>query len=255
MPKINVYLPEDLAKAVREAGVPVSPVCQRALAEAVRKMAQAKKAVEAIRDPGFDPETSPRIGKRLLELMTPRLKASVELARRSAGFAEPVSTSQLMIGILDQGDNLAVRILEALEVDPDGLREATASASSDTEGGPAGPRSPSVVDPDGSPRESDIPVFAGLTMPARMAVASAFEAALDLGHNYIGCEHLLVGLLDPQDGAAAQVLREFGVDKPAVLRAARSAVAGASHMREVQISEVLRRLGAIERRLASLPGE
>ena len=41
MPKINVYLPDDLATAVREAGIPVSPVCQKALAEAVRLVGRA----------------------------------------------------------------------------------------------------------------------------------------------------------------------------------------------------------------------
>ena len=44
MPKINVYLPDDLATAVREAGIPVSPVCQKALAEAVRRVGRARKA-------------------------------------------------------------------------------------------------------------------------------------------------------------------------------------------------------------------
>lgn len=38
MPKINVYLPDDLAEAVKEAGVPVTAVCQRALEQAVRRV-------------------------------------------------------------------------------------------------------------------------------------------------------------------------------------------------------------------------
>jgi post-segregation antitoxin (ccd killing protein) len=38
MPKINVYLPDELAEAVKAAGVPVSAVCQRALEEAVKRM-------------------------------------------------------------------------------------------------------------------------------------------------------------------------------------------------------------------------
>ena len=38
MPKINVYLPDELAQAVKEAGVPVSAVCQRALEQAVRRV-------------------------------------------------------------------------------------------------------------------------------------------------------------------------------------------------------------------------
>ena len=38
MPKINVYLPDDLADAVRDTGVPVSAICQRALEQAVRRI-------------------------------------------------------------------------------------------------------------------------------------------------------------------------------------------------------------------------
>ena len=60
MPKINVYLPDDLANAVREAGIPVSPVCQKALAEAVRRVGRARKTVERLRDPDFDPAGVPR---------------------------------------------------------------------------------------------------------------------------------------------------------------------------------------------------
>jgi ATP-dependent Clp protease ATP-binding subunit ClpC len=47
MPKINVYLPEDLAEAVREAGVPVSAVCQRALEQAVRRVTAIRETAVA----------------------------------------------------------------------------------------------------------------------------------------------------------------------------------------------------------------
>jgi ATP-dependent Clp protease ATP-binding subunit ClpC len=60
MPKINVYLPDDLATAVREAGIPVSPVCQKALAEAVRPVSRARKTVERLRDPNLIRRPSPR---------------------------------------------------------------------------------------------------------------------------------------------------------------------------------------------------
>ena len=41
MPKINVYLPDDLAEAVRTARIPVSAVCQRALEDALQKATAA----------------------------------------------------------------------------------------------------------------------------------------------------------------------------------------------------------------------
>ncbi|WP_306368477.1 type II toxin-antitoxin system CcdA family antitoxin [Nocardiopsis sp. CC223A] len=51
MPKVNVYLPEDLADAVRESGIPVSAVCRRALEQAVRRLATARDALRGpVRD-------------------------------------------------------------------------------------------------------------------------------------------------------------------------------------------------------------
>jgi post-segregation antitoxin (ccd killing protein) len=44
MPKVNVYLPDNLATAVREAGIPLSAVCQAALEQEVRKVQAAKEA-------------------------------------------------------------------------------------------------------------------------------------------------------------------------------------------------------------------
>ena len=70
MPKINVYLPDDLAAAVRAAGLPVSPICQQALAEALRMMEAARAGIEVIRDPGFDPGKHPRISISLTRTST-----------------------------------------------------------------------------------------------------------------------------------------------------------------------------------------
>ncbi len=47
MPKINVYLPDELAEAVRDAGVPVSTVCQRALEHAVRRITAIRETTLA----------------------------------------------------------------------------------------------------------------------------------------------------------------------------------------------------------------
>ena len=45
MPKINVYLPDDLADAVKEAGIPVSAICQRSLEQAVRRVVDVRAAL------------------------------------------------------------------------------------------------------------------------------------------------------------------------------------------------------------------
>jgi hypothetical protein len=124
MPKINVYLPDDLATAVREAGIPVSPVCQRALADAVRLVGRARKAVERLRDPNFGPATVPQVGNRIRSLMTIRLSEAIRLAREESGPTGRVETKHLLIGMLDEGHNLGIRLLQALDVDTDELRDA-----------------------------------------------------------------------------------------------------------------------------------
>jgi Clp amino terminal domain, pathogenicity island component len=78
------------------------------------------------------------------------------------------------------------------------------------------------------------------------------------GHDYIGCEHLLLGLLlDPESGTG-HVLRDVGVDEAACPRAVATALAGFVAARERPISaenakldEIPRRLEDVERRLAA----
>lgn len=84
--------------------------------------------------------------------------------------------------------------------------------------------------------------------------------AIDLGHNYLGCEHLLLGLLDSGDSGAAGVLRTFGVDAAGARRAVASAIAGFVHARQTtapaaapQLDEIVRRLEAVERASAPWP--
>ena len=53
--------------------------------------------------------------------------------------------------------------------------------------------------------------FNGFTDKANQALNYAIQAAQELGHTYIGSEHLLIGLLQEESGAAAQILEEKGV--------------------------------------------
>src|SRR5689334_9408393 len=113
MPKINVYLPDDLAEAVKEAGVPVSPVCQRALEGAVRRVAAVRQAAQLDLGQG-DPTAT-------LTHFTARARTAVRLAieqAREAGAPE-VGTEQLLAGLLAEGGNLALGILRSLEIEPE----------------------------------------------------------------------------------------------------------------------------------------
>ncbi len=253
MPKINVYLPDDLATAVRDAGIPVSPVCQKALAEAVRLVGRARKTVERLRDPDFDPAAVPQIGSRIGSLMTLRLSEAIRLAGEVSGPAGRVETKHLLIGLLDEGHNLGVRLLQALGADADELRDAALQID-------AAEASRAVADEPGGPRTSgDTSLWTGLSLPARMSIASALEASIDLGHNYLGCEHLLLGLLDAPDSEAARILHSFGVDTASARRAVTTAIAGFAQARETsatadtsRLDEIVHRLDAVENRLASM---
>lgn len=158
-----------------------------------------------------------------------------------------------LTGVLDEGHNLGIRLLQALGADPDELRDAVLQIHADE-------ASPAAAGEPGSPRTSgDTSLWTGLSLPARMSIASALEASIDLGHNYLGCEHLLLGLLNIQDSQAARVLHSFGIDAASARRAVTTAIAGFAQARETSapadagnLDEIVRRLDAVERRLASL---
>jgi ATP-dependent Clp protease ATP-binding subunit ClpA len=84
------------------------------------------------------------------------------------------------------------------------------------------------------------------------------KEAMSLGHNYIGCEHILLGVLATEDTMGAQVLHRMGVDTRNARRAVVSALSGFVHATaqappaattEPPLGEILRRLDAIEKRL------
>lgn len=67
-------------------------------------------------------------------------------------------------------------------------------------------------------KEEKPDMFERFTPRARQAMSEAKHAAESLRHNFIGTEHLLLGLLAVQEGVAAQVLRDFGVDAGEIRR-------------------------------------
>ena len=255
MPKINVYLPDELAAAVKATGLPVSAICQKALAEAVEVVGAARKGVAALRNPAFDPDTRPAFGERLTGRMTPKLRRALDLGREAAAGAEHVGTRHLLIGILDEHENLAVRLLGALDLDGDDLREAATRI--DTAEPAPDAKAPTAPEPQAPAAPASL--WSGLTLPARVAIGVAVEASIDLGHNYLGCEHLLLGLLDDADSGAGAVLRQAGLDAATLRSTITSASAGFMHARHdvpavdpATLSQIVQRLDSLERRLSDL---
>jgi ATP-dependent Clp protease ATP-binding subunit ClpC len=207
MPKINVYLPDDLAEAVKEAGVPVSAVCQRALEQAVRRVTAIRETV--LGDLDGEPTGA-------LAHFTARTRTVLTLAverARTAG-APRIGTEHLLGAMLDEGTNLALHVLRAMEIAPERVGADLARRQ------PAG--QPTAA-PDADPRRFD--------GPAANALELTVTEATSLGHNYIGCEHLLLGLAMEPDGVAGQVLRSLGAEPRLVRRAVTAALAGYVHLR------------------------
>ncbi|MBB5894902.1 Clp protease N-terminal domain-containing protein [Kutzneria kofuensis] len=202
MPKINVYLPDELAEAVRESGVPVSAICQRALETSVKRVTAIRSAT--IGDLGGEDPT----GK--LPHFTERARATVKIAieqARSDGSAL-VGTEHLLHGIIREGNNMALKVLAATEIDPQKLLEDLPE-----------------------PTTGDHPAdrFSG---PLANAFELAVTEAITMGHNYIGCEHLLLGLVAEQDGTGGQALRAAGAELRSTRGAVAAALAGFVHHRD-----------------------
>jgi ATP-dependent Clp protease ATP-binding subunit ClpA len=122
-PKINVYLPDELAEQVRSAGIPVSAVCQQALADAV-----AASGADA---PGGSPgdDLSRSFTKRAYGVL-----ADAEQLARASG--QQPTTVDLVAALVESG-GLAVVVLEAADLEPQDLLDELRARA--TQGGVAGP--------------------------------------------------------------------------------------------------------------------
>jgi ATP-dependent Clp protease ATP-binding subunit ClpA len=106
-----------------------------------------------------------------------------------------VRNEHLVLGLLSEPDGLAAKAIVALGVSPDDVRRAMESAM-----GPAKKRG-----------RLGVPFSGG----SKKTLELALRAALHLMHNYIGTEHLLLGILDNEGENAAKLLRELGITRAA----------------------------------------
>src|SRR5712691_9289844 len=234
MPKINVYLPDDLAAAVRDAQVPVSAVCQSALERAVRDVASLRATDLA------PPEHHPGLGT--FGRFTPRARKALALAEDAAR-AVPhnyVGTEHLLLGLIDEGGNLAIKVLEALDIELTDLRAELLAS----------------MGPPSDPVEGRV----AFTPLAKQALEATAKEALGMLHNYIGCEHVLLGLIATEEGLASEVLRRMGVERLTTRREVITALSGFVQAQQNSalsrpdttdtLQQILQRLDTIERRLA-----
>jgi Clp amino terminal domain, pathogenicity island component len=107
-----------------------------------------------------------------------------------------IGTEHILLGLLKEGEGLAAGALRSLGISIEAVRERVEGTI-----GPAGSA------PAGSP---------AFTRRARRVLEISLREALQLGHNYIGTEHILLGLVREGDGVAAQVLQSLGATLPTV---------------------------------------
>jgi ATP-dependent Clp protease ATP-binding subunit ClpC len=234
MPKVNVYLPDELAAAVRDAQLPVSGICQAALERAVRDVTSARAADET------PPEDRPGLG--LFSRFTPRARQAVTLAESAARQVPHnyVGTEHVLLGLIDEGGNLALEVLASLDIERVDVRAELVASM-------------------GAPTPEPLVAHLPFTRLAKRALELATKEALTLGHNYIGCEHLLLSLLATEDGLASQVLRRMGLELRTTRRAVVTALTGFVQAQQREpahaqapdaLEQILRRLDALEQRLA-----
>src|SRR6202165_123175 len=142
------------------------------------------------------------------EPVTERARRSIVLAQEEAQRLgnNYIGTEHVLLGIISEGESLAAKVLETLGVN---LAKVRAEVEA-------------IVGRGGQTVQQEM-VF---TPRAKRVIELAFEEARQLNHNYIGTEHLLLGLIREGEGVAARVLTNLGVD-PAKVRVQTTSLLGA----------------------------
>ena len=144
----------------------------------------------------------------MFERFTDRARRVIVLAQEEARGLKHnyIGTEHLLLGLIHEGDGVAAKSLEIAGV---GLDEARATVIE-------------LIGEGEKPVEGHIP----FTPRAKRVFELSFREALQLGHNYIGTEHLLLGLLKEGDGVAAQVLHKMNIDTNSIRKAVMSLLQG-----------------------------
>ncbi len=130
---------------------------------------------------------------------TERVRRVIYLARDEANRLQNdyIGTEHLLLGIVREGEGIAARVLQKLDIELDQIQQVIEN----------------MVKPTGGTLTlGEIP----LTPRAKRVLELSIEEARLLNHNYVGTEHLLLGLIREGEGVAARILLELGVDRKRV---------------------------------------
>ena len=130
----------------------------------------------------------------MFERFTDRARRVVVLAQEEARMLNHnyIGTEHILLGLIHEGEGVAAKALESLGISLDAVREQVQEIIGQGQQAPSG----------------HIP----FTPRAKKVLELSLREALQLGHNYIGTEHILLGLIREGEGVAAQVLVKLGAD-------------------------------------------
>ncbi|MEE2712923.1 MAG: ATP-dependent Clp protease ATP-binding subunit [Planctomycetota bacterium] len=130
----------------------------------------------------------------MFDRFTDRARKVMGLARQEAQRLnhEYIGTEHILLGLVQEGSGVAANVLKNLDIDLKKIRQEVEKIVK---------TGPSMV------TMGQLP----FTPRAKKVLELALEEASNLGHNYIGTEHILLGLIKEQDGKAAKVLQNLGV--------------------------------------------
>ncbi|MEE8376200.1 MAG: ATP-dependent Clp protease ATP-binding subunit [Acidimicrobiia bacterium] len=130
----------------------------------------------------------------MFERFTDRARRVVVLAQEEARLLNHnyIGTEHILLGLLNEGEGIAAQALESLDIDLASVRDEVVKIIGQGQQSPSG----------------HIP----FTPRAKKVLELSLREALQLGHNYIGTEHILLGLIREGEGVAAQVLQQLGAE-------------------------------------------
>ena len=130
----------------------------------------------------------------MFERFTDRARRVVVLAQEEARMLSHnyIGTEHILLGLIHEGDGIAAKALESLSISLEAVRAQVEEIIGQGQQAPSG----------------HIP----FTPRAKKVLELSLREALQLGHNYIGTEHILLGLIREGEGVAAQVLQKLGAD-------------------------------------------
>src|SRR5918993_1020360 len=130
----------------------------------------------------------------MFERFTDRARRVVVLAQEEARMLSHnyIGTEHILLGLIHEGEGVAAKALESLDISLEAVRAQVEEIIGQGQQAPSG----------------HIP----FTPRAKKVLELSLREALQLGHSYIGTEHILLGLIREGEGVAAQVLQKLGAD-------------------------------------------